>query len=88
MMNDIREQELTLKNRKELNISSVLSVKDFTPSELIVETSLGIILISGDELRIDSLSKENGIINIVGRIDAIEYKTVSEKKRFLSGLFK
>ena len=83
-----REQEILLKDRKILKITSVISVKDFTPNELIIETSLGLMLIAGDELRIESLSKEEGIILIAGRVDSIEYKTSADKKGFLSGLFK
>ena len=87
-MNEIREQELILKDRKNLKITSVISVKDFTPNELVIETSLGLMLISGDELRIENLSKDDGIITISGRVDAVEYKATSDKKGFLSGLFK
>lgn len=87
-MSENREQELVLKDRKHLKITSVISVKDFTSNELVIETALGLMLISGEELRIENLSKDDGIITISGRVDAIEYKTASNKKGFLSGLFK
>ncbi len=87
-MNENREQELILKDRKNLKITSVISVKDFTPTELVIETAVGLMLISGEELRIENLSKDDGIITITGRVDAVEYKTASNKKGFLSGLFK
>ena len=87
-MSENREQELILKDRKNLKITSVISVRDFTQNELVIETDLGIMLIIGDELMIDNLSKDEGVITICGRVDAIEYKTASGKKGFLSGLFK
>ena len=86
-MNEIREHELILKDRKSLKITSVVSVKDFTENELIIETNQGLMLISGNELRIENLSKADGVISISGKIDAIEYKAASGKKGIF-GLFK
>ncbi len=87
-MIDKTEQEIILKNRTNLRITAISSIKDFTPLELVLECNEGLIIISGNDLRIEELSRENGIVNICGTIDAIEYKTSLGKKKFLQGLFK
>ena len=78
-------QQLYLKDRKTLTLNEVLSVKDFTDTQLIVDTSLGTAYIEGEELRIESLSKETSSIQVVGNISGIYFKTEKPRRKFLFG---
>ena len=80
-------QELLLKNRSTLTLSGVISVVDFDDGLLTLETTSGTISIEGKDMKIEELSKEDGKIIVVGRIDAFYYKTNEVKKSFFNRIF-
>ncbi|MBQ8690122.1 MAG: YabP/YqfC family sporulation protein [Clostridia bacterium] len=80
-------QELLLKNRSTLTLSGVLGVIDFDESTLTLSTNSGTVCIEGKDMKIEELSKENGKIVVIGRIDAFFYKTAEDKKGFMARIF-
>ncbi len=77
-------QELILKDRKTLVLNGVINVLDFSDLEMTIETVCGIIVIEGEEMKIENLSKDDRIINVVGKIDGFYYQKQREKKGFFS----
>ncbi|MBQ4071739.1 MAG: sporulation protein YabP [Clostridia bacterium] len=77
-------QQLYLKDRKALTLDAVKSVKDFTESQLIVDTELGTVYIEGEELKIESLSKENASILVTGNISGFYYKSQKPRRSIFS----
>lgn len=76
-------QNITLKNRTELEITGVSKIESLNSEEFIVITILGNMIIRGMELEMKHLDIERGILWIEGKIFAMEYlesyKTKKEK---------
>ncbi|MBO7275447.1 MAG: YabP/YqfC family sporulation protein, partial [Clostridia bacterium] len=47
---------------KKLTVNGVINVLEFTDSFMILKTNLGLVSIEGAELKIESLTKEDGAI--------------------------
>ncbi len=84
---NITDQRLELYNRGNLKINDCLDVHNFNDETVVLETSLGILTINGEELKIEKLNLEEGEIALNGNIYALNYDddvTFMEKS---SGLF-
>ncbi len=84
---NITDQRLELYNRGNLKINDCLDVHNFNDETVVLETSLGILTINGEELKIEKLKLEEGEIALNGNIYALNYDddvTFMEKS---SGLF-
>ena len=68
-------------DRKKIELDGVLSVLTFDESYVLLEMSNDCVGIDGAELKIENLSKENGKITIVGRIDGLSYNEGRRGKR-------
>lgn len=77
---------LTLKSRKSLSISGVSEVLSVEEDGVALKTSLGILVIHGQGLKIRTLCPEGGRIEMDGTVTALIYE---EPRRggFLSRLF-
>ena len=82
-----QHQQLIIKDRKELTLDGVKNVQGFGEDYLRIETVLGILNIEGSELKIESLTKEDGKIRVVGNISGVFYENQKTKKGFFSGIF-
>ena len=88
---DIKEQNVVLKNRKNLEITGVKKLDSLNPLEFIVYTVLGKMIIKGKDLEMLSLDIDHGKLEIIGTVRLIEYieKLESKKEKgFVSKLFK
>jgi len=70
----VSEHSLTLVDRKKIQMSGIKHVNNFDEDEVILETSLGFLLIAGSELHVSMLNLEEGKVNLEGQINSIEYK--------------
>ena len=68
-----KQHNATLENRENLTLSGVTDVSEFNENIIIVSTSMGVLTVCGDNLKIDMLSVETGDMKIKGEIDKIEY---------------
>lgn len=66
-------QNITLKNRTELEITGVNKIESLNSEEFIIVTLLGNMIIRGTELEMKHLDIERGILWIEGKIFAMEY---------------
>ncbi len=79
---------IIIEGRKKLSISGVVDVESFDENEIILETSQGIMLVSGEDMRIEKLSIEAGDAVIEGHIISIEYSEKDRRKEsFWSKMF-
>ena len=69
-----QNQELIIKDRRLLTVDGVKNVQSFGEDYLRIETVMGILNIEGGELKIESLTKEDGKIQVVGNISGIFYE--------------
>ena len=86
------QHHLTMNNRAALDIAGVKQVESFDNEEFLLETTMGYLAISGQNLHMKNLDVNQGVVSIQGKIDDIRYlddHTSTEKsKGFLTKLFK
>ncbi|MCR4419078.1 MAG: sporulation protein YabP [Clostridia bacterium] len=70
--------ELTLSARRELTVTGVTHVDHYHGREVVVATGMGFLVVTGEELSIDHLSLEEGLLKLKGLITGLAY-TEQEK---------
>lgn len=82
-------QTIYVDNRKVIKITDVIKVLEINPKEACVDTSLGKIIILGDNLEIKQYDIDKGLLIIVGTINSFEYiiKEKKKEKGFFQKLF-
>ena len=86
-MNNSFNHGLTITERKNLIISGVKKIESFDNEEFLMETTLGFLVIKGDELEIVKLDTYQGNVFIKGRIDSLMYLDETLKKEKDNSLF-
>jgi len=83
-------QNLILENRQRLSISGVIDVESFNEDCVVVDTELGLLIIHGEDLRINKLNIDNSELNIEGNIISCEYndRETTRPKGFFGRMFK
>ena len=76
---------LELIGREHLVISGVEDVERFDENGIIMTTSAGTLVVTGEELHIGKLSLDGGELHVDGRVDSVSYE---DGGREGSGLFR
>ena len=71
---------ITLVERKNIVISGVKKIESFDSEEFLMETTLGYLVIKGNELEIIKLDTYQGNVSIKGKIDSMVYLDSNNKK--------
>ncbi len=84
---------ITLSERKNIIITGVKKIENFDNEEFLMETTLGFLVIKGEELEIIKLDTYQGNVSIKGKIDSMAYlDNIDGKKNkensLISKLFK
>ena len=82
--------EIKIVDRKRISLSGVKKLVSFNPEEFLIETTLGVLLLKGQELEIIKLDTTDGILSIKGRINNLNYMDSSKNKEssLIARLFK
>ena len=67
-------QRIELSGRESLTVSGVEDVDRFDETEIVMNTSLGVLVVTGDSLHIGKLSLEGGELHVDGQIDSLAYE--------------
>jgi len=90
--NENISQEIILKDRKKLEISGVKKINSLNSEEFFINTTLGDLLIRGEDLEMLHLDIERGLLWIKGYVSAVEYienmKIKKDKTSIMGKLFK
>lgn len=78
---------VSLVERKNLMITGVKKVENFDTEQFLIETSMGFILVKGQELELIKLDTVQGNVSIRGVINGINYLEDNVKKSKESSLF-
>lgn len=78
------EHRLELVGREHLTVTGVEDVERFDESGIVMSTSAGMLVISGEELHIGKLALDGGELHVDGRIDSVTYE---EDTRGRGGFF-
>jgi len=97
-MDKVKELESTFNHgisiaeRKNIVISGVKKIESFDNEEFLMDTTLGFLVIKGEELEIIKLDTYQGNVSIKGKIDSLAYLDTNVKKEkensLLNKLFK
>jgi len=68
-----RSHEISVSNRESIKITGVSHVGSFNEQEVILETSLGVLMIRGRELAITQLNLNEGNLAVEGLVKSLEY---------------
>jgi len=78
-------QNIILENREKLSVSGVNDILTFDEDEIMLDTELGILKVTGHNLKVEKLSIDTGEVLAKGEIDSMVYTDEAVKK---SGFFK
>ena len=65
---------LELIGRDRLTVSGVEDVERFDETGIIMSTSAGTLVITGEDLHIEKLSLDGGELHVDGRVDSVSYE--------------
>ena len=68
------EHRLELLGREHLTVSGVEDVERFDENCIVMATSVGTLIVTGEELHIGKLSLDGGELHVDGHIDAVNYE--------------
>lgn len=72
----IKPHKLILDNRNKTNLTGIEDVVEFDTTQIVLESSMGMIVIKGADLKITRLSIEKGEADIDGNVDSIIYSQI------------
>ena len=79
---------ITLEGREHLTVSGVEDVERFDEAGIVMSTSAGQLIVTGEGLHIGQLSLDGGELHVDGRIDSLTYEDVAAGRGgFFSRLF-
>lgn len=82
---------ITLTERKNLIVSGVKKIENFDEEEFLMETTMGMLTVKGEELELIKLDTMQGNVSIKGKINSINYNEdnkIKEKDGIFNRLFK
>nr|WP_239984623.1 sporulation protein YabP [Lentibacillus sediminis] len=79
-----------MNNRKNLEITGVKEVDSFDNEEFLLETTMGYLIVRGQNLQMKNLDVGQGVVTIKGKIYELSYVDEHEEKAkgFFSKLFR
>lgn len=82
------EHRLELVGRERLTVSGVEDVDRFDETGIVMSTSAGTLVVTGEDLHIGKLSLDGGELHVDGRIDSVTYEDEGRSRGgFFSRLF-
>lgn len=83
---------ITISERKSIIVSGVKKIESFDNEEFLMDTTLGALVIKGEELEIIKLDTYQGNVSLKGKINSVFYADSSSRKEkensFFNKLFK
>lgn len=70
--------KMTLQERKHLTMTGVAEVVSFDETVVVLQTSLGTLMVQGQELKLKTLTPEGGQVTVEGQISALVYEEPRE----------
>ena len=74
MAEEARSHTLQLRERKQLTMTGVSEVVSFEETAVVLQTSLGLLIVQGSGLQLKNLTLDGGQVAITGTIGALNYQ--------------
>ncbi len=84
---EVRPHKVTIEGREKMSVTSVEDVDSFNENEIIFLTGFGMMTVTGEDLHINKLNLEDGLLVIEGSIEALDYQDHEEQRMRSKGLF-
>lgn len=75
-----QQHSLVLKGRTDFSTTGVTHVDSYDEHLITLHTTMGILTIKGEELKINNLCLEQGTLNVNGKVDELIYSENQGKK--------
>lgn len=88
---ELNAHEMVLKNRRTMDLTGIKSIGNFDPKQFILETTMGFLVIHGQEMEMKGFDKEKGTVCIHGFFNTWTYQNEQpgeKTKNFFGKLFK
>lgn len=85
--NSVSEHTISLTSRKNMSLTGVADVSEFSDSRVLLKTTMGNLCVRGKNISINQLNTDTGTLEVNGEINTIQY-TSGGGDGFLTGLFK
>ena len=83
------DHHVILEGRASLSVSGVKEVESFDENAIVMRTSLGTLVVRGEELHIEKLSLDGGDLRVEGMVDSLTYEDDGGPRAgFLARLFR
>ena len=86
MADGLLPHKLSLNERKALNITGVSEVLRFDDTSVVLRTSMGTLMVHGNQLQLKTLSLDGGQVSVDGTISALVYEEPRASGSWLSRL--
>lgn len=81
-----KEHQVSINNRKELEITGVKEIDSFDNEEFLLETNMGYLIVRGQNLQLKNLNVEEGLVQIKGKVYELTYVDEHQQEK-AKGLF-
>ena len=78
MEEQILPHKLSLDQRKNLTMTGVTEVVSFDENTVVLHTSLGSLIVQGQQLQLKTLTLEGGNVAVEGEINALTYEQIRQ----------
>lgn len=72
-----KSHRLEMINRKNLSLTGINDVISFDMNEVLLESTQGMLLIKGNDLKVSRIQLENGEADVEGEVESLVYSEVS-----------
>ena len=79
--------EVKIIDRREIHLSGIKKITSFDHEEFLMETTMGYMVIKGEELEMIKLDTYQGNVSIKGKINSMTYMESPNKKEKDDGVF-
>ena len=79
MENNVNKpHKISVDNRKKMTLTGVSDVVSFDLKHVLLKTSMGMLEVKGNDIKVTKVSLESGELNVNGTIDSLEYSNVKD----------
>ena len=86
-MENVKHTYFKVRDKKEISLDGVINIEGFDSNSVTLRTPDGRFIVEGKDLKIESLSKEDGVIIISGSFGGAFYDEKKNAKGFFAKLF-
>ncbi len=79
--------KLQLEERERLTVTGVTEVVSFEDSAVVLQTTLGTLIVQGQQLQLKTLSQEGGNVRVDGKVSALIYEEPRSRGGWRQRLF-